>query len=249
MKKNDLEYYDLNADKWWQKGEALNLSNYLNQARFDFFANYVPNWRGVQVLDIGCGGGLACEFLAKQDASVTGIDLSLKSIQVAQEHAQRNQLKIDYYWGIAEELPFDNNKFDVVLCFDVLEHVGDWKKVIFESFRVLKPEGLFLFDTINKTFKSRLVMIWLLEYVLKQIPLGLHDWHKFIKSNELFDMLRDNGFRDIIFKGFDLTGGTNLKNLSNIVFKRFKNDSKTLFEIAINEDTSVWYIGKAVKPK
>lgn len=122
-KKNDLDYYNLNADKWWQDGEVLNLSNHLNQSRFEFFSQYVPDWKALQVLDIGCGGGLACEFLAKQEAIVYGIDLSCNSIQIAQEHANQNQLTINYYCGSAENLPFDTNQFDVVLCCDVLEHI------------------------------------------------------------------------------------------------------------------------------
>ncbi|MBW4604647.1 MAG: bifunctional 2-polyprenyl-6-hydroxyphenol methylase/3-demethylubiquinol 3-O-methyltransferase UbiG [Calothrix sp. FI2-JRJ7] len=251
MKRNDLEYYDLNANKWWQSGETLHLSNHLNESRFKFFSSFVPNWEGVRVLDIGCGGGLACEFLAKQGANVSGIDLSLNSIEAAQEHAQHNKLKIDYRWGVGEKIPYDSNTFDVVLCFDVLEHVTDWQKVLAEIYRLLNPNGLFLFDTINRTFKSKLIMIWLLENILNQMPRGLHDWNKFIKPQELIDTSYNTGFTDVLIKGFDLTGGMSIKTLKNILFQGLNNTKKgadsELFEIEINDDISIWYIGKGVK--
>jgi 2-polyprenyl-6-hydroxyphenyl methylase/3-demethylubiquinone-9 3-methyltransferase len=251
MKRNDLEYYDLNADKWWKEGEALYLSNHLNKSRFEFFESYVPNWKGIKVLDIGCGGGLACEFLAKRGANVSGIDLSLNSIKAAQEHAKKSNLQIDYQCGVAENLPYEENTFDAVVCFDVLEHVEDWKKVIGEIYRVLNKNGIFLFDTINKTFKSKFIMIWLLEDILKQIPRGLHDWNKFIQHQELIEVMEITGFADVVIEGFDLTGGTNFKTLRNIVLRGLSKPREggkvELFEIKINEDTSVCYIGKAVK--
>lgn len=251
MKKNDLKYYDLNANKWWKEGETLYLSNHLNKSRFEFFETYVPNWKGVKVLDIGCGGGLACEFLAKRGAQVSGIDLSLNSIKAAQKHAKNSNLEIDYQCGVAENLPYEEKTFDVVVCFDVLEHVEDWEKVISEIYRVLNKNGIFLFDTINKTFKSKFIMIWFLEDILKQIPRGLHDWNKFIQPQELIDVMEKNGFADIVIKGFDLTGGTNFKTLKDIVLRGLSKQKEgggvDFFEIQINEDTSVWYIGKAVK--
>jgi len=252
MIKNDLEYYDLNADKWWKEGEALYLSNHFNKSRFDFFKNYVPNWKGIKVLDVGCGGGLACEFLAKLGANVSGIDLSINSIKAAQEHAKNSNLEINYQCGVAENLPYNENTFDIVLCFDVLEHVADLKIVISEIYRVLKKDGIFLFDTVNRTFKSKLIMIWLLEDVLKQLPKGLHDWNKFIKPHELIGFLERTGFTDVVIKGFDLTDGTNFKTLRDIVWKGLSNqrgsEKTELFKIQINEDSSVCYIGKAVKP-
>ncbi|MBD2345296.1 bifunctional 2-polyprenyl-6-hydroxyphenol methylase/3-demethylubiquinol 3-O-methyltransferase UbiG [Anabaena subtropica] len=252
MKTNDLEYYDLNADKWWQKGESLNLSQHLNQARFEYLSNYIINGKNAKVLDVGCGGGLACEFLAQRGFRVSGLDLSLNSIKVAQEHAKQNQLKIDYHQGVAESLPFESQQFDIVLCCDVLEHVNDWHKVIYEVYRVLKTKGLFVFDTINRTFKSKLIMIWLLEYIFKQLPQGLHEWNKFIKPDEIINIMQNAGFEDIVIKGFDLTGGTNFTTLKNIIFKGLTSQAESrntaLFDIQINEDTSVWYIGKAMKP-
>jgi 2-polyprenyl-6-hydroxyphenyl methylase / 3-demethylubiquinone-9 3-methyltransferase len=252
MKKNDLEYYDLNADKWWKKGETLHLSEHLNKSRFELFKNYMPSWQGIKVLDIGCGGGLASESFAKQGANVSGIDLSLNSIKVAQDHAKENHLQIDYQCAVAEHIPYKENTFDVVVCFDVLEHIQDLHKVISEVYRVLKKKGYFFFDTINRTFKSRLIMIWLLEYIVRQIPCGLHDWNKFIKPDELTEIMEKKGFTDIVIKGFDLTDSTNFQTMRDIFFKGLNNQSQDekaeLFKIRINDDTSVCYLGKAVKP-
>ncbi|MBW4568537.1 MAG: bifunctional 2-polyprenyl-6-hydroxyphenol methylase/3-demethylubiquinol 3-O-methyltransferase UbiG [Tolypothrix carrinoi HA7290-LM1] len=181
MKINNLEYYDFNAEKWWKSDETLYLSNHLNNSRREFVTSFVPDWKGIKVLDIGCGGGLACESVAKLNAYVSGIDLSLNSINIAQEHAKKSNFKIDYRWGVAENLPYKENSFDIVLCFDVLEHVDDWEKIIYEAYRVLKKDGLFLFDTININLKSKFIIIWFLEDTLKYIPPGLHDWNKFIR--------------------------------------------------------------------
>jgi len=137
---------------------------------------------------------------------VSGIDQSLKCIIKAQEQAASSGLEIDYEHGFVEALPYPDNTFDIVICVDVLEHVADLHLAISEISRVLKPQGLFLFDTINRNFKSKLVMIWLLENILQEIPRGIHDWQKFIKPSELTDLMHSNGFTSIEIKGFDLFG-------------------------------------------
>lgn len=231
LQKNDLEYYNLNADKWWKEDANLHSLYYFNKPRFEFFDNFVPNWQNVKALDIGCGGGFSCEFMANRGAIVSGIDQSLNSLQIAQEHAQKSGIKIDYKHGFAENLPYDDNLFDIVTCVDVLEHVADLNKVISEIERVLKPNGFFLFDTINRNLKSRAVMIWLLENITKDIDRGVHDWRKFIKPKELLSLLKTNGFTDVAIKGFNFKG----------------RDKKTgEIRVRVDENTSVMYIGKAV---
>jgi 2-polyprenyl-6-hydroxyphenyl methylase/3-demethylubiquinone-9 3-methyltransferase len=115
MTKNDLEFYDLSADTWWQKDAKIYALYYLNQPRFDFFDNYVTNWQGLKALDIGCGGGFSCEFMANRGVMVSGIDQSVKCIIKAQEHAAISGLEIDYKHGFAEELPYSDNTFDIVI--------------------------------------------------------------------------------------------------------------------------------------
>jgi 2-polyprenyl-6-hydroxyphenyl methylase / 3-demethylubiquinone-9 3-methyltransferase len=230
--KNDLELYEREADNWWTPGSKLSILSYFNAPRFSYFDRFVGPWQGLKVLDVGCGGGFTCEFLAKRGAKVTGVDLSEKSIQAARKHAKESGLKIEYLQGKGEKLPVDSGQFDLVVCVDVLEHVEDLGKVLSEINRALKSGGTFLFDTINRTWKSRAVMIWLLEYVLKEIPRGTHDWKLFIRPEELREMLAAAGFSKLDMAGFDFKGVDKKTNQP---------------KVKITEDLSVMYIGKAEK--
>lgn len=243
MKKNNLEFYDLNAECWWDENAKIYALHHLNQPRFQFFDRYINNWEGLNVLDVGCGGGFSCEFMAKRGAIVSGVDQSQKCIEIAKAHANNHNLQIDYQYGFAEELPYQDKTFDVVICVDVLEHVEDIKKVIAEIYRVLKPNGLFCFDTINKTFKSKLIMIWLLENILNKIPRGIHDWEKFIKPEDLTSLIKETGFNKVEIKGFNIFGESLYQNiLDYFYYQKTKN-----FIISISDNTSVMYIGYAVK--
>lgn len=243
MKNNDLKFYDIYADKWWNSNEKIYALYHINQPRFKFFDTYVPKWEGIRALDVGCGGGFSCEFMASRGVLVSGIDQSAKCIHAAQKHAEISEFKIDYRQAVAESIPYDDATFDVVVCVDVLEHVENVQRVISEVYRVLKPNGLFLFDTINRTFKSRLVMIWLLENTLKQIDRGVHNWNKFIKPEELTEWLQAGRFKNIEIKGFDIFGeGLKL----NLFYYRNYWKNRVL-PVKINDDTSINYIGKAVK--
>lgn len=241
--KNDLEFYDLNAQCWWDENAKIYALNYLNQPRFSFFDRYVSQWEGLKVLDVGCGGGFSCEFMARRGAIVSGIDQSQKCIEKAQEHANNNYLSIDYTYGFAEKLFYKDHSFDAVICVDVLEHVADVNKVIAEIYRVLKFGGVFFFDTMNKNLKSKVIMIWLLEYILRQIPCGIHDWQKFIKPEELIQLMEKQGFVDFDIKGFNVLGETISENIqAYLYYQKTKN-----FQITISDNTSIMYIGKAVK--
>lgn len=182
-------------------------------------------------------------FMAHRGVRVSGIDQSLKCIIKAQDHAAISGLEINYEQGFAEKLPYADNTFDIVTCVDVLAHVADLQKAIAEIHRVLKPQGLFFFDTINKNIKSKLVMIWLLENVLREIPRGIHDWQKFIKPEDLTDSLHKNSFTSIEIKGFDLFGETLHRNI--FAYIHYKKTGG--FQAKINNNTSLMYIGKAVK--
>jgi 2-polyprenyl-6-hydroxyphenyl methylase/3-demethylubiquinone-9 3-methyltransferase len=195
MGPNDLEIYEREASNWWKPGSKLSTLYYFNPPRFSYFDRFIPNWENLKVLDVGCGGGFTSEFLAKRGAIVSGIDLSKSLIETAKKHAEENGLSIDYRQGRAENLEYENESFDVVICVDAVEHVSDLKKVISEIHRVLKKGGLFLFDTINKTFKSKFITIWLLEWILRKIPPGVHDWKMFIKPERLNSPLLETGFR------------------------------------------------------
>lgn len=243
MKKNDLEFYDLSAENWWSPEAKIFALYHLNQPRFEFFDRYVSNWEGLSVLDVGCGGGFTCEFMAQKGAIVSGIDQSQKCISKAQEHAAICDFKINYLQGLGENIPYRDNTFDGVICVDVLEHVADLNKTISEIYRVLKPNGLFLFDTINRNFKSKIIMIWLLENLVKEIPQGVHDWNKFIQPKELKELMEGKGFTNIEIKGFDVFGNTLYKNILSYI--RYKKTGG--FKAKISDDLSLMYIGKAIK--
>lgn len=244
MQRNNLSYYDQWAAGWWQKSATVAPLSRLNPLRFQFFDQYITDWQGLKVLDVGCGGGFTCEFLAARGAQVTGIDQSAACIEAASRHANEVDLKISYQQGYAEELPFQNAAFDVVVCVDVLEHVEDVGEVIAQMSRVLKPNGWFCFDTINRTWQSKLVMIWLLENTLRQIPCGVHDWRKFITPAELTNVIAQQQMQIVCLTGFDLFGKGVFGKWKSLQHYWKTSDFQVSFDA---ESSSVMYIGIAAK--
>jgi 2-polyprenyl-6-hydroxyphenyl methylase/3-demethylubiquinone-9 3-methyltransferase len=188
----DNSLYDIHAAGWWDENNFLHtLKTGLNPARFDYFVGILRS-RGMQpaalrVLDVGCGGGFLSEEFSRLGCSVCGIDISAASITTAIEHARQVQLDIDYCVATAEALPLAAGSFDVVICCDVLEHVKNVEKVVQEAARVLKPNGLYLFDTINRSPRSFIETI-LVGQVLpftRFFAPGTHDWRQFIRPDEL----------------------------------------------------------------
>lgn len=239
--RNDLAFYDQQAARWWDETAPIYPLNFLNPLRFQYFDRHVPRWQGLHVLDVGCGGGYTCEFLARRGAQVTGVDQSWACIQAAQAHAQQQGWTIAYRAGAAEQLPYADDRFDVVVCVDVLEHVRDVGQTLREVRRVLKPNGLFCFDTVNRTLRSRLVMIWLLENLLREIPRGLHDWRQFIQPQELRSLSHRAGFEQIEFAGLDLFGSHPLAMMA--AYRHYRRTGR--FKLQSETDLSVMYIGVA----
>jgi 2-polyprenyl-6-hydroxyphenyl methylase/3-demethylubiquinone-9 3-methyltransferase len=198
----DNEIYNQPGDIWWDEQQPLHaIRTSLNPARLQYFASVfsarelVP--AGKVIIDVGCGGGLMAEEIAQLGATVIGIDPSATSIATARAHAAGNGLAIDYRVGSGERLPADDGCADVVYCVDVLEHVADLDAVISETARVLKPGGLYLFDTINRTRRSKLAVIKVSQQwaATAWMPPGLHDWDQFITPAELGDYLARHGLR------------------------------------------------------
>jgi 2-polyprenyl-6-hydroxyphenyl methylase/3-demethylubiquinone-9 3-methyltransferase len=191
----NLSMYDTGAQDWWTgRTRWLRLLNTMVPPRLAYFTPIVGDWRGKSVLDLGCGGGFMAEPLARQGAHVIGVDPSAPAIAAAKRHAEEGALPIDYRVGTGEQLPVADGAVDIVLCVDVLEHVRDLDAVIGEIRRVLKPGGLFLFDTINRTWLSKLVIVILGEIVLRLGPRGTHDPALFIRPEELRAKLEQQGF-------------------------------------------------------
>jgi 2-polyprenyl-6-hydroxyphenyl methylase / 3-demethylubiquinone-9 3-methyltransferase len=206
----DCRLYDRMAGSWWDEHGFLHALTALNPSRFGYMRRVLVedlhrDPADLEILDVGCGGGLLAEEFARLGSSVTGVDPSTKSLEAARRHAADAGLSIHYEAGVAEELPFRDASFDAVYCCDVLEHVDDLDRVIGETARVLKPGGAFLFDTINRTWRSWFVMIFLLQdwNWTRCTPRNLHDWRKFIRPERLQDLLVRHGLAPASFRGME----------------------------------------------
>jgi 2-polyprenyl-6-hydroxyphenyl methylase / 3-demethylubiquinone-9 3-methyltransferase len=191
--------YNAEGDRWWQPDFSLNLIRTLyNPFRVNYakkiFEQLKTNAEKINVLEVGCGGGILSEEIAKMGFITTGIDPSERSLNNAIKHAIDNNLKINYVKGTGEKLPFQNSSFDVVLCCDVLEHVHDLPKVISEISRVLNKGGIFIYDTFNRTYFSKISAIKVLQEWKRWsiMPPNIHVWEMFIKPDEIRSLLQEN---------------------------------------------------------
>lgn len=184
------------AEVWWE-GSHYFLRMLANQvrARMLYFDRIDPKWEGLYTLDLGCGGGFLSEALANRGARVIGIDPWCAVLRVARAHSQISKLNIQYVASAGESLPLDDSCMDRVVCVDTLEHVFDLKKVLAEVYRVLRPGGVFFFDTVNRTWLARILVVRLLEDIVRIMPRGVHDPNKFIRPRELKEELSALGFR------------------------------------------------------
>ncbi|MDP2660833.1 MAG: bifunctional 2-polyprenyl-6-hydroxyphenol methylase/3-demethylubiquinol 3-O-methyltransferase UbiG [Dehalococcoidia bacterium] len=185
---------------WWDTGDVL---TQITPSRFEYIRSVLGNLAGRQVLDLGCGGGLLSEPLARAGARVEGVDLSLASLSQARRHAEQGSLHVHYSQAQAEALPYKDDSFDTVIAFDVLEHLSNLGMAIEEVSRVLRPGGRLIYDTMNRTFISRVVVIWIGENLWKGgPPKGTHAWGSLIPPKRLLDLLCRNGIADIEMRGF-----------------------------------------------
>lgn len=193
---------------WWDKGCFL---GQMTGDRCDYIQTCVERVLGEDafqqhhILEVGCGGGLICEEMARRGATMVGVDPSQSALETAREHARQSGLAdhITYEQGYAEALPYADGSFQAVVCLDVLEHVKDLRATIAEIARVLAPGGVFVFDTINRTLLARIVLIWYGEHFPSGglVP-GIHDYHAFIKPAELWCVLEGNDFQVREMTGF-----------------------------------------------
>ncbi len=252
--------YDELAETWWDEKEFLHLLKVMvNPWRVPYFKQALERTFGsdlsqVKLLDIGCGGGVLTEEIAQLRCQVTGIDISPRSIAIAKTHAARGGLTIDYRVSSGTQVPFDPESFDAVSCCDVLEHIPDWMQVIAEASRVLKPGGLFLFDTINRTQQSKVQFIFgLQEFPLTRLmPPDTHVWKMFIKPEELKSAFQQHGLNME-----DMQGGKITKNPLSVLWdvqqqKRGRISFAELgrrLQLKLDPDLSLNYLGYARKAK
>jgi len=219
------------ADEWWSETGKFAPLHRMNPLRIEYIRDKIISHfhtqhstlqtplKGISLLDIGCGGGLISEPMARLGASVTAIDAGEKNINVAKLHAQKSGLSIDYICTSAEELSASNNQlFDVILALEIIEHVSDIELFIKAATAFLKPNGLIILSTLNRTPKSYALAIIGAEYILRWLPIGTHTWKKFLRPSELYNVLESNNLdiREIIGMVF------------NPITKKWKLDARDL---------------------
>jgi len=186
---NEVEKFSRIADEWWDETGKFKPLHKFNPIRIVYIREKIEQKfkinSDLKILDIGCGGGLVAEPFARMGADVTGIDASEKNIAVAKIHAQKSDLKINYIACPAEELAKKNEKFDVVFALEIIEHVADVEQFIASCAKLVKPNGLLFVATLNRTLKSLALAKIAVEYVLRWLPAGTHDWKKFLKPSEI----------------------------------------------------------------
>jgi len=236
INKKEIEKFSIIAEEWWNPNGKFKPLHNFNPIRIKYIKENIVRdlniklsnkpLKNIKILDIGCGGGLLSEPMCRLGASVVGIDASKKNIEVAKFHAKKNKLKINYKVASPEMLK-TKEAFDVILNMEIVEHVDDINFFIKESSKLLKKNGIMFIATLNKTLKSYMFAIVGAEYVLKWLPIGTHDWEKFIKPNDLIDISKKNNLL--------------LKKLDGMEFNILDNNWK------VTKDTSVNYIVKFIK--
>jgi 2-polyprenyl-6-hydroxyphenyl methylase/3-demethylubiquinone-9 3-methyltransferase len=209
----EVAKFEAMAAEWWDPNGKFKPLHMLNPCRLDYITTQIAAefdrdlrdqtpFAGLRLLDIGCGGGLLSEPMARLGATVVGADAAPRNIPVAQVHAAQSGLDIDYRHTTAEDLAAAGEQFDVVLNMEVVEHVADPLTYLTACQQLLKPGGLHICSTLNRNPKSYAMAIVGAEYVMRWLPKGTHDWSKFITPDELYDLLRNAALDPVDRKGF-----------------------------------------------
>jgi len=209
----EVEKFQAMAAEWWDPNGKFKPLHMLNPCRLDYICAQIAAefdrdltgnlpFEGLRILDIGCGGGLLSEPMARLGATVVGADAAERNIPVAQLHAEQSGLEIDYRHTTAEALAAAGEQYDAVLNMEVVEHVSDPLAYLTACRQLLKPGGLMVCSTINRNPKSFMMAIVGAEFVMRWLPKGTHQWDKFITPNELYELLKNAGLEPVDRKGF-----------------------------------------------
>jgi len=209
----EVAKFEAMADEWWDPKGKFKPLHMMNPVCLDYITKQISAefnrdmaddapFKGLRILDIGCGGGLLCEPMARLGATVVGVDAAPRNIPVAEIHAEQSGLNIDYRVGTAEALAEAGEQFDVVLNMEVVEHVADPQGYLTACQELLKPGGLHLCSTINRNPKSFAMAIFGAEWVMRWLPKGTHEWNKFITPDELFELMRKAGLEPVDRTGY-----------------------------------------------
>ena len=236
VNKEEINKFTKLADEWWNPEGKFKPLHKFNPIRIKYIKDNVishfkknkkkNSLKGLEFLDIGCGGGLLSEPFARLGANITGIDASDKNIKIAKIHSKKSNLKINYICSSPENLNL-NKKFDVVLNMEVVEHIEDLNFFISKSGKFLKKNGLMFVATLNKTLKSYIFAILGAEYVLRWLPIGTHEWEKFVEPSNLINIATKNNLK--------------IDKIDGIKYNPILDQWK------VSKDTSVNYISKFIK--
>ena len=232
INKEEIQKFSKLADQWWDVNGKFKPLHMFNPIRIEYILEEISKHfklnrnkklllKNLEILDIGCGGGLISEPMARLGGNITGIDASEKNIKIASLHSKENNLKITYLNKSPEQLD-EKEKFDIILNLEIVEHVDNLDLYLKSCYRLLKKNGLMFTATINRTFASYIKAIIGAEYILRWLPIGTHDWNKFIKPEEMQKKLIDKKFLTNDIKGLEF----------NPIFNKWKK----------SEDLSVNYI-------
>ena len=210
---NEISKFQAMADEWWDPNGKFKPLHMLNPSRLQYIVDQIAihfdlnltkkePFKGISLLDIGCGGGLLSEPMARMGAKVIGADAADRNLPIARAHAAQSNLVIDYQHTTVEELVEGTKRFDVILNMEVIEHVANPSSYVNSCSELLKPNGLMICSTINRNVKSYLNAIIGAEYVMRWLPKGTHEWSKFITPDELSILLEDSGLTLVDKKGF-----------------------------------------------
>ena len=236
INKKEIDKFSKLADEWWDPEGKFKPLHKFNPVRLRYIKDTITKKFGnkseklplkdIKILDIGCGGGLLSEPLSRLGATVTGIDASDRNIKIAKMHLKKSKLDINYYCSSPEKF-VAKEKFDVVLNMEIVEHVDNVDFFLLKSSELLKKDGLMFIATLNKTLKSYVFAIIGAEYILKWLPIGTHDWNKFLKPEDLINICKNNSL--------------NLNNLIGVKFDILKN------ELIVSNDKSINYLAQFSK--
>ena len=236
INKKEIEKFSQIAEEWWDPNGKFKPLHRFNPIRIKYIKDNIIKdfkikhsnlpFKGLNILDIGCGGGLLSEPMARLGGNIVGIDASEKNINIAKHHIKKNNLKIKYFNSSPEKF-ISKIKFDIILNMEIVEHVEDVDIFIKHSSKFLKKSGIMFIATLNQTLKSYLYAIIGAEYILRWLPLGTHEWDKFVKPEKLIKICKKNSL--------------NIKKIDGVKFNPILNEWK------ISKDLSVNYISKFSK--
>ena len=213
INKEEIQKFSKLADEWWDVKGKFKPLHMFNPIRIEYITDKIKQHfklndkktnflKGLNILDIGCGGGLISEPMARLGGSITGIDASEKNIKIAKLHSKKSNLKINYLNNSPEQLS-NFEKFDVILNLEIVEHVENVNLYIQSCYKLLKKDGLMFTATLNRSLISYIKAIIGAEYILRWLPIGTHDWNKFLKPEELEKILSNENFSTLDIKGLE----------------------------------------------